>query len=151
MKHPISFAIALLCFLLTACSSRMPHNLGLYDQKFTQCPDKPNCVSTFSNNPQHAIEPIKTQLSAQQNFEFLLKVLSNHKNSKLVVKQSPYLHSTFHSTVFGFVDDVEWLVENNRIHVRSASRIGYSDFGVNRKRIERIREQFNKQDMRDSL
>jgi uncharacterized protein (DUF1499 family) len=62
-----------------------------------------------------------------------------------VVAATPtYLHAEARSLIFRFVDDVEFLIDpgQRRIQVRSASRIGYSDFGVNRRRVERIRQAF---------
>jgi uncharacterized protein (DUF1499 family) len=63
------------------------------------------------------------------------------------VEQGNYLHVEMRSLMFRFVDDVEFSLAASAglIHVRSASRVGYSDFGVNRKRVERIRAAFDSQ------
>lgn len=152
MPRPFLFFLTLFAFLsLSACSSKAPSNLGIFNQKLSDCPNKPNCVSSYATDTQHAVNAFKTGLSAQQSFDMLLKVLHSQDNCQVVNKQFPYIHATFESNLFGFVDDVEWLVENNAIQVRSASRIGYSDLGVNRKRIERIRAQFNDQLRKESL
>jgi uncharacterized protein (DUF1499 family) len=62
----------------------------------------------------------------------------------MVRRNESYLHATFASPLFGFVDDLEARRKGEIIHVRSASRVGHSDFGANRRRIERIRHQLNR-------
>ena len=61
--------------------------------------------------------------------------------TSIVEERADYLYAEFASRLLGFVDDVEFYFPPNEriIHVRSASRLGHSDFGVNRKRIEDIR------------
>lgn len=113
--------------------------LGIQDERLTPCPEKPNCVSSFEDGD-HFISPIQTELKLD---EITTKILSL-ENTK-VVKQDPnYAHITFTSNLFKFVDDVEILIIDNVAHIRSASRVGYSDLGANRKRVEKIRELLKK-------
>jgi uncharacterized protein (DUF1499 family) len=76
--------------------------------------------------------------------ERLLAVLGSMKRVEIVTREEGYLHAEFTSAVFRFVDDVEFSIDdrNNVIHVRSASRLGFSDLGVNRRRVEDIRKRF---------
>lgn len=73
----------------------------------------------------------------------LKQVLARQPRTTIVTEAHNYLHVEFRSAILRFVDDVEFLVNDAAIQVRSASRVGYSDFGVNRKRIETLRSQFN--------
>ena len=131
--------------LLTGCTGAMP-KLGLEAGRFEACPDKPNCVSSQAQDEAHFIEPIVfngTQAEAQAH---LLKVLQAQANVKVTQTQADYIRSEFTSSLLRFVDDVEFYfpaTESNTtlIQVRSASRLGYSDLGVNRKRVEKIRQQ----------
>ncbi len=78
----------------------------------------------------------------------LIDVIKSMKRTKIVASTNIYIHAEFASAMFRFVDDVEFYFEDSRniIHVRSASRVGYSDMGVNRKRIEQVRKLFAERD-----
>ena len=106
------------------------------------CPDSPNCVSSMAPNGKHHIAPIVYSGDRQAVWKALVKILKSFKRTRLVVRQKDYIHVEFASALFGFVDDVEFRFSENKpmIDVRSASRTGYYDFGVNRRRIEEIRK-----------
>ena len=108
------------------------------------CPQSPNCVSSQEGDPEHAIAPLVYTSSATEAYARLKKVLSGMKRIKIVAEKEDYLHAEAKSLIFRFVDDVEFYFPANEkiIHVRSASRVGYSDMGVNRKRVEEIRKRF---------
>ncbi|MEE9494220.1 MAG: DUF1499 domain-containing protein [Gammaproteobacteria bacterium] len=110
------------------------------------CPDKPNCVSSQSIDNAHFIEPIHYTGSVDEAWQQLMDILKVTKRTKIVEHLELYLHVEATSLIFRFVDDVEFLISPDEkiIHVRSASRIGRSDWGVNRKRVERIRKAFVK-------
>jgi len=135
-----SFAV-----LFIGCAGNRPTTLGVKDGKFIPCPASPNCVSTQSAEPLHTIEPLVYKGSLDDARNHLLDVIRSMKRSKLITMQDRYIHAEFTSAVFRFVDDAEFYIDDNQkiIHVRSAARLGYSDFGVNRKRIEAIRKLFN--------
>ena len=105
------------------------------------CPRSPNCVSSLAVDERHAIPPLIYAGPLEEAREALLGVLKAAPRVTLVAGEPDYLHAEFRSRVFGFVDDVEFFFPAGQqvIHVRSASRSGYFDFGVNRKRIEGIR------------
>lgn len=71
----------------------------------------------------------------------LIGILESLPQATIATREPNYLHVEFRSSLFGFVDDVEFLADEaaNVIHVRSASRIGYSDGGTNRRRVEMLR------------
>ncbi len=108
------------------------------------CPKSPNCVSSQAVDPEHAIAPLVYTGSVTEAYAQLKKVLSGMKRIKIVAEKEDYLHAEAKSLIFRFVDDVEFYFPANEkiIHVRSASRVGYSDMGVNRKRVEEIRKRF---------
>ncbi|MHB8138104.1 MAG: DUF1499 domain-containing protein [Smithellaceae bacterium] len=111
------------------------------------CPKSPNCVSSGAGDTQHAIAPLTYTGSREEASARLKKVLIAMKRTTIVAEKEDYLHAEARSLIFRFVDDVEFYfpAAEKVIHVRSASRVGYSDMGVNRKRVEEIRELFNKQ------
>ena len=118
--------------------------MGIIQGKLSPCPDSPNCVSSQSSNPSHFVEPLAYTDSRAQARARLLKIIESMPRTQIITKTDIFIHAEYTSLVFRFVDDVEFLFEEekNLIHVRSASRIGYSDLGVNRKRIEAIRQRF---------
>lgn len=138
-----SFLIGM-SLLLGACSGRRPETPGVTDGKLAPCPDSPNCVSSQSDDPDHFIEPLHYEGSRETAREKLLTVIRSMKRVTMIIDQENYLRMEYRSALFRFVDDVEFFFDpsNKLIHVRSASRIGYSDLGVNRKRIEQIRAAF---------
>ena len=108
------------------------------------CPNKPNCVSSLSTDDDHRVKAFSYSIDNQTAKELLLALIKELPRTEIVTQTDNYLHVTFTSLVFRFVDDVEflWQSEKKLIQVRSASRIGYSDFGVNRKRVEMLRKKF---------
>jgi uncharacterized protein (DUF1499 family) len=112
---------------------------GLNHEQLTPCPNKPNCVRSERDSEQnHFIEPIKILPEQQQQAMFAIKTSIVELGGQIQSEQTNYLASTFSSTIFGFIDDIEIRIDPklNRIHLRSASRVGYSDLGVNRKRAD---------------
>ncbi|MEE9913146.1 MAG: DUF1499 domain-containing protein [Deltaproteobacteria bacterium] len=108
------------------------------------CPKTPNCVSSQADDPEHAIAPLTYSDSRAEAKARLLKVLTEMKRTTIVADQDDYIHAEARSLIFRFVDDVEFAfsASGKVIHVRSASRVGSSDLGVNRKRVEEIRRRF---------
>lgn len=118
---------------------------GVTGGRLAACPDSPNCVSSQSADPRHAIDPLRYEGTAQTARERLVKAISGMKRARIVAAEERYIHAAFTSALFRFVDDVEFLLDEGTrtIHVRSASRVGYSDLGVNRRRVEEIRSRFD--------
>lgn len=105
------------------------------------CPTSPNCVLSQNSDAEHQIEPITYQSDRAKAQETLLKVLSVVPRTEVVEQNDSYIHAESTSRIFKFVDDVEFYFPPGEkiIHVRSASRVGESDLGVNRRRLEQIR------------
>ena len=110
-------------------------------KRLAPCPSSPNCVSTQAQDEGHAIVPFRYRKSRAEAKEALKEVIRSLPRTKLVEEDESYLHYEFTSLLLRFVDDVEFLFDDDTktIHFRSASRIGYGDLGVNRKRMEQVR------------
>jgi uncharacterized protein (DUF1499 family) len=131
----------LLLIVLIGCQSVRPSNLGTHDGKLAPCPSSPNCVSSQSPDDAHRIAPLTYSGRAADAMKKLTAIVHSFPRTSVITISDSYLHAEFTSAIFRFVDDVEFLADSNAnvIQVRSASRIGYSDLGVNRRRIEQIR------------
>ncbi|MDH4161317.1 MAG: DUF1499 domain-containing protein [Nitrospirota bacterium] len=127
--------------ILSGCSGARPSRTGPLDGRLPPCPASPNCVSSQSTDQDHAIEPLRFSGTAAEAMADLHAVLALLKRTKIVTESGGYLHAECTSLLLRFVDDLEFLIDTREqvIHVRSASRLGYSDLGVNRKRVETIR------------
>ena len=101
------------------------------------CPDKPNCVSTADANAAHGFAPLPFHGSRQQTHDELVRLIGAMPRSAIAEANDSYIHATFTSRLFGFVDELEFLLDESKqvVHVRSASRSGYYDFGVNKGRV----------------
>jgi uncharacterized protein (DUF1499 family) len=129
--------------LTTGCSSgRPPPGLGVTTGQLAPCPGSPNCVSSQAGAEQR-VEPLRYEGDAARARARLLEVLNGMDRARIVQSTDDYVHVEFRSAVFGFVDDVEFYFSPpGTIQVRSAARIGYYDFGVNRERVETLRVRF---------
>lgn len=114
---------------------------GLKNGQLTPCSSKPNCVSSeASPSDTHSVAALEWDSStANEPFMNVRKVLQS-MGAEIIYSDESYLASTFTSGIFHFVDDVEFRIDQGSklIHIRSASRVGYSDLGANRKRVEKI-------------
>lgn len=131
------------CALLAGCSGISP-DLGVSNGQLAPCPPSSNCVNSQATDENHTIQPFYYKGTPQKAQEALLRAFKSEERGKLISANETYVRAEFTSSLFRFVDDVEFYISKTPtgdivIHVRSASRIGSSDFGVNRKRIERIR------------
>jgi uncharacterized protein (DUF1499 family) len=128
--------------VLISCSTMKPQSLGIYDGRLTPCPASPNCVCSDDTQAGHAIEPYHLAVKPQEAWKTLVAVVTALPRTEIVVMTPDYLRAESQSLIFRFVDDVEFHLQPEKliIGVRSASRLGYWDLGVNRRRIEHIRE-----------
>ncbi|MGC9504000.1 DUF1499 domain-containing protein [Baaleninema sp.] len=129
-------------------SGQRPTNLGVKGHRLAPCPSSPNCVSSQSRDPGHFIEPFSYEGTPDAAIDRLKGILQNTENAEIIDAKPGYLYAEFTSKIMGFVDDVEFFAadDDGVVHVRSASRLGESDLGVNRKRVETLRQQFNGSD-----
>ena len=130
-----------LLIALTSCASQP--EVGGSDMS---CPDSPNCVSSLASDSAHFIAPLAFDDQPEAAMQRLKVALLSEKRVTIVKAQTDYLHAEVRSLIFRFVDDVEFTLvpEQGAFQIRSSSRVGYSDFGVNRRRLERIRQLFQK-------
>lgn len=130
----------------TVFAGKRPSNLGVHDGQLAPPRRRPNNVSSQApkDDVEHAIAPIKFRGNGAEALATLRKVIDAMERTHVVKHDAGYLYAEFRSKRMGFVDDVEFLVSEPEgvIHVRSASRLGRRDFGVNRARIEAIRRRF---------
>lgn len=134
-----------LSLLLIACAGTRSATLGAPEGKLAPCPKSPNCVSSQARDAAHAIAPLTYTGPASAAMDRLARIIEALPRARIIVRDTDYLHAEFTSVLLRFVDDVEVVVDAaaQQIHVRSASRVGYSDLGVNRRRVETIRAKFN--------
>ncbi|WP_370584695.1 DUF1499 domain-containing protein [Oculatella sp. LEGE 06141] len=132
---------------LFSFAGQRPTNLGAKDGQFAPCPGTPNCVSSqaAASDQEHKIESIAYTSSPTQALANLKAVIQEMPRTAIITESGSYIYAEFQSALMGFVDDVEFYLDESArtIHVRSASRLGKSDLGVNRKRIEAIRTRFS--------
>jgi uncharacterized protein (DUF1499 family) len=121
-----------------------PANVGNPAEPFAPCPAKPNCVSSLSEHPPHAMPPIRYRGSLPDARARLIDIVRTMDGATIVIETDSYLYAEFRSARFRFVDDVEFRFRDEAkvIHFRSGSRLGYSDHGVNRRRMALISELF---------
>ena len=128
--------------ILTACAGTKPEQLGVSIGRLTECPSSPNCVSSQARDEAHRIAPLVFKDEPESAFARLKQILVRRRNTTIIEEHPGYLRVEFHTLLF--TDDGEFLldVEQRLIQVRSASRLGYSDLGKNRSRLEEIRQSF---------
>ncbi|WP_088241872.1 DUF1499 domain-containing protein [Calothrix rhizosoleniae] len=116
-------------------------SLGVSNGHLSPCPASNNCVVSQDGNRKHAIDPITYHVDHDIAQQALLKVLTVVPRTAVIEQTDNYIHALSKSRIFKFIDDIEFYfpTDENVIHVRSASRVGESDLGVNRRRIEQIR------------
>ena len=128
--------------LLFACAGTPP-KIITNPQGLLPCPSSPNCVSSFAElSDPHYIAPLDSKLSIVDKSNRLHQLLSAKSNIEVIHSETHYLRAEATSSFWGFVDDLEFIFTDDQIHMRSASRLGYSDLGANRRRLESIRLEF---------
>lgn len=141
MKRLIFAFLAIGLMWMTGCQKENRGLTGLQDGKLRLCPDTFSCVCTQDPRDRYRMDPIPYTGTQEEARQKLLSVIRRMLQSTLVKATPDYIHVEFRSSFFEFVDDVEFLFDDTAklIHFRSASRVGYYDFNVNRSRMEDIR------------
>ena len=121
-----------------------PETLGVRDGRLAPCPDRPNCVCSRDADAAHAVAPFPYRGEARDAMARLAALIRAQEGATMVTQRDDYLHAEFQSKLMGFVDDLELMADPaaHVIHVRSASRLGYSDLGVNRARVTALQAAF---------
>ncbi|MDH5182743.1 MAG: DUF1499 domain-containing protein [Gammaproteobacteria bacterium] len=133
-------------FFMLAYLSKSGVAPGLTNGRLAKCPYTPNCVcSEYPNNSRHYVTPLLFLQDNNSVHYVIIKAVIKEMGGHIVHENDNYLAAIFSSSVFGFVDDVEIRFDpaNRIIHMRSASRVGYSDAGVNTKRLQSLKVAYN--------
>jgi uncharacterized protein (DUF1499 family) len=122
-------------------SGRRPEGLGVRDGHLRGCPRSPNCVSSDASDAEHRVEPLRLRGDPDAAWRAAVEEVAASPRTRIVTRNRSYLHAECRSPLLGFVDDLELQLraDEGLLAVRSASRLGYSDLGVNRKRVEGLR------------
>jgi uncharacterized protein (DUF1499 family) len=149
-KSTVTLVSIFILGLAMGCSAHSSDSKSGGEIPMAPCPESPNCVSSIHADDKHFIEPLSYSETLESAYRKLTTIISSQPRTRIVARQANYIHAEFKSRVFGFVDDVEFYFSSDQpvIHVRSASRTGYSDFGVNRRHIEEIRALLNPSPMK---
>jgi uncharacterized protein (DUF1499 family) len=133
-----------LTMAVLSLAARRPDNLGVRDGRLARCPSSPNCVCSLDADAEHVVEPLRFTDGPDEAWQRLRDALGRLPRTRIVTEEDGYLHAECTSLLFRFVDDLEFQLDRDVgvIHVRSASRVGRSDLGVNRARVETIRQAF---------
>jgi len=139
----LAFAACLAAF---GCAATSPSagTPGVVNDRLAPCPASPNCVSSQADDSAHRVAPLRYDGEVAAALERLVAVLREMPRTRIVGRDATTVRAECTTLLFRFVDDVDLVVDDaaHVIHVRSASRVGYSDLGVNRRRVERIRSAF---------
>lgn len=137
--------LGIIVFFILSVMSKSSTAPGLVLGKLSLCPSQPNCVcSEQKDKLSHYIEPLVILDNKPKDSLSILKNIILKMGGSIQVIKDNYLAATFSSTLFGFVDDLEIRIDVAKeiIHMRSASRVGYSDMGTNKKRIAILRKHY---------
>jgi uncharacterized protein (DUF1499 family) len=136
----VSMIVAMSFF---SCAGKRPDHLGVDGARLAPCPRSPNCVSSDADpgDAQHGIEPLALASEPAEAWQTVRDVVARMPRTKIQTESDGYLHAECSSALMGYVDDLELHLRasDGLIAVRSASRVGYGDMGVNRKRVETLR------------
>ena len=137
-------AVLLLGTAALVALSQRSVTVGPEDGRLRPCPDSPNCVSSQETSAEHAIEPLRFEGDPDAAFAALVELVRAFPRAEVVTVEGGYLHAVVRTPVLRFADDLELLLDRDArtIHVRSASRVGRSDLGANRARVEALRERW---------
>lgn len=151
MKNFTRFYIVLLglAAFINGCSGIKSEKAKFDDEALADCPDRPNCVSSKAQDKGRAVEPFYIKSDPEKVLDEVAGVIGRLPRTTIVKVTDQYLHAEIRSRLFRFVDDLELQLEpsDNVIEIRSASRTGYYDFGVNRRRVIHLRKILQDKDL----
>ncbi|ABZ93752.1 DUF1499 domain-containing protein [Leptospira biflexa] len=141
-KSTTAITLSFVVMLLTNCTGTRPDNLGIRTGKLLDCPKTPNCINSFSDpsDKEHFRNPEPYKKPTSEAMGILKQRILSFPRTKIIKEENNYLYVEFTSLLMRYVDDVEFYFDEKSklLHFRSASRLGKSDLGVNRKRIETL-------------
>jgi len=138
--------VSALSIFLSGCNgASKTAQFGLLNNRLQPCPEAPNCVSSTETDTQKMAAPFHLQVEATEAWATIVEIITARPRTHIISVTDRYLHAECRSAIFGFIDDLELLLhpELQLVTIRSAARLGYYDFGVNRKRVEDLRLKLN--------
>lgn len=139
----IVLLVTFMVLSLAGCQRESHQNTGLMANKLKACPNTPNCVqSSDSTDESHYMKPWKYSAPREITYKLILQKLEETNRVRIASAEENYIHAVFSIPLFGFKDDVEFYFPGNEntIYFRSASRVGHSDLGVNKRRMNTLRK-----------
>jgi uncharacterized protein (DUF1499 family) len=139
----LCLTVAIILFIVIGCSGKQPDTMGMGPSGLKGCPKSPNCVSSDAKDKAHAIEPFRLKGAPNASWPRIQDEIASMPGWTIVTATDTYIHVECKSRIFRFVDDLELYLDSSKgiISIRSASRIGYSDLGANRRRVEFLRSE----------
>ncbi|SDN75781.1 DUF1499 domain-containing protein [Alkalicoccus daliensis] len=127
----------------TKKNNTIPQNTGVYRGRMAPVSNIPNAVSSQAEGNRY-VAPFYPPEGKRNSWAALGEIIERKENAEIITKTDDYLHAVFHSPKLRFKDDVEFYFhqEEGHIDVRSAARVGSYDMGVNRERVEQLREEY---------
>ncbi|MEA1948105.1 MAG: DUF1499 domain-containing protein [Thermodesulfobacteriota bacterium] len=135
--------LALILFMVNGCSGKRPDEMGIDPSGLRGCPKSPNCVSSEAKDAKHSIEWFRLKGNPTVSWPIIQYEIASMPRWTIVTATDTYIHVECKSRIFRFIDDLELYLNssNGIISIRSASRVGYWDFGANRRRVEFFRSE----------
>jgi uncharacterized protein (DUF1499 family) len=139
----LGLKMALIVFMVNGCSGKRPDDMGIDPSGLRGCPKSPNCVSSEAKDETHAIEWFRLKGNPAASWPLIQYEIASMPRWTIVTATDTYIHVECKSRIFRFIDDLELYLNssNGIISIRSASRVGYWDFGANRRRVELLRSE----------
>ena len=147
VKLVLLLILTVAVFVIVLKNTRTPDTVGMHQGRLSPLPSSPNAVSSQTDDRERHVAPLPFVGDLEQTRAALLEAIQSYPGKVRIESKTPtYIHCVFSSAVMGFRDDVEFLLDgqNRLIHFRSASRIGYSDLGANRRRYETLAELYRR-------
>ena len=141
----VIIAMGVIVVYMVIKNNLTPKNLGVNNGKLAKMPNKPNAVSSQTDVIDKQIEAMEFKENLERSKEHIIKAIETYDNAKIVKNENNYIYAVFTTGKMKYHDDVEFYFDESEklIHVRSASRIGFSDMGLNRERYNKLREIYN--------
>lgn len=139
-------AMGAIVIYLVVKNNLTPSNLGINNGKLAQMPNKPNAVSSETEEKDKRIEALEFKGNLVDSKSQVIKAIESYGNAKIIKNETNYIYVVFTNGIIKYHDDVEFYFDESKklIQIRSASRIGYSDMGLNRERYNKLRELYYK-------
>ncbi len=133
-------AAAIWAVFLLSCAGARPDDLGVRGSVLGPCPGPPHCVSSDAADSSHRVPAFELAAPAPEAWRVAREAVADLPRTRIITATPDYLHAECSSAIFGFVDDLELQLRTDQglIAVRSSSRVGYGDMGVNRRRVEEL-------------